>query len=550
MYVEIVGGTAIADASWNVATTSHGTVMMGAASQATIGNTPFADVGLLTFTIPLGSTFELLVDYDLSTSGSGAGADSTSEITASLVQISAELAPPMTFLPVSGTKLLMIDKYASSSKAKVVLLLKDATPGSIAVGPAADPPQLSGTLEIFPLADPSNRAVYDLDTIGWFKHKDEVAKYKNTSAGAGASGVRIVTVKPDKLIKVVARNLGDGDAATGDQDANDLDLGALTTGDSVIVAVTIDNASDTSSHRMCAQFDSPSIKAIAGGSGVKYLSKTSSLPGSCPPQQPVEKQVAGCKRSLHDRATRTAIDEPPSGERPRHLHTRVRPIATERTGVDRRLQVASQVGVASGNAANYGLDGARDIDAGALGARAGAAIAAAEADGAGQFAGDEFDLLSGVFGPTGVIEARRLVQFLAQICQSALVLRARLRVEDSGTGVGVRGRVHTESEQLRLAGGCERGGTLAEPVTFADDQIEHMKLALGITQELRDVVQPFAIFEPHQCLTVAGSPEFAFATEEVRPATGTSSDRSPPPAHRATRLHRSANATGPAWRER
>lgn len=89
-----VAGTSVADASWNVATAGFGTVMTGTANQSIPGSTPFADAGSLTFTIPLGTTFDLLVDYDLSTSGAGAGADSTSEITASLVEVSAVLSPP------------------------------------------------------------------------------------------------------------------------------------------------------------------------------------------------------------------------------------------------------------------------------------------------------------------------------------------------------------------------------------------------------------------------------------------------------------------------
>jgi len=281
-YVEIIGGAAVADASWNVATTTHGTVMSGSASQGIVGNTPFSDAGLLTFTIPLGGTFELLVDYDLSTSGGGAGANSTSEVTASLVEISAVLTPGMLFAPVSGAKLLMMDKYASSSKAKMSVLLKDDTLGAIAKGAAADPPQLSGTVEIFPLADPTNRAVYDLAALGWTSNTDKTAKFKNSGAAPGAAGVRSASIKPDKKLKVVAKNLGDGDAASGDQGTNDIDLAALTAADSLIVVVTIDNASDSSSHRMCAQFDAPIITPVAGGTGLKVQSKTSSLPVSCP----------------------------------------------------------------------------------------------------------------------------------------------------------------------------------------------------------------------------------------------------------------------------
>ena len=88
-------GSSMANALWNVMSPSNGTVMSGTSSQSTPGTTNFSDSGTLIFTIPLGSTFDLLVNYDLSTSGSGAGADSTSEVTQSLVQVSAVIVPPV-----------------------------------------------------------------------------------------------------------------------------------------------------------------------------------------------------------------------------------------------------------------------------------------------------------------------------------------------------------------------------------------------------------------------------------------------------------------------
>lgn len=275
-----VAGASVADASWNVATTSYGTVISGTANQSVIGSSNFNDSNSITFSLPLGSTFQLLVDYDLSTSGSGAGAMSNSDITSSLVEISAVIAPAM-FAPVNGAKLLLFDKYAKSGKAKVVLLMTDED-GSITKGMSADPPGLSGQLLIYQQSDPTNRAVFDLDSSSWKKNKDSVAKYINKDAAAGSLGVKVATVKPGKRIKIVAKSLGDGDAESGDQDANDLDLSVLTPSDVVMAVLTIDNANDTSTHRMCAQFESPSLKSIAGGTGFKYLSKTSSLPTACP----------------------------------------------------------------------------------------------------------------------------------------------------------------------------------------------------------------------------------------------------------------------------
>lgn len=275
-----VAGASLADAAWSVATTGFGTVIAGSASQTVPGSTPFSDAGTLTFSLPLGSTFELLVDYQLSTSGSGAGADSTSEITASLVEISAVI-PPM-FSPLIGTKLLMVDQYATGGKAKVVLVAKDKTAGAIHVGPAAAPPALSGTVVLFQQSNPTNRAVYQLDAAHWTAHTAKLAKYLDTAAAPGAVGARTAVVKPDKLIKLLARNLGDGDAATGDQGATDLDLAALTPADVIVAVVTIYNPADGSTNTMCTQFTAPVLTPIAGGSGLKYLSKTSSLPATCP----------------------------------------------------------------------------------------------------------------------------------------------------------------------------------------------------------------------------------------------------------------------------
>ena len=277
-----VAGAASAAAMWNVTTSSFGTVMSGSASQGVPGSTPISDGGTITFSLPLGSTFDLLVDYDLTTSGSGAGADSTSEITSSLVQISAVLAPPSMFRAVSGAKLLMVDQYASSGKAKMVMVAKDTTAGAIHKGPAATPPGLTGTLVLFQQSNPSNRAVYQLGAGGWLANGATSAKYLNPAAAAGAAGAKVGKIKPDKQIKLLARNLGDGDAATGDQSTDDLDLAALTPADVIVAVLTVYNAADSSTNTMCAQFESPTIKSIAGGTGFKYLSKTSSLPATCP----------------------------------------------------------------------------------------------------------------------------------------------------------------------------------------------------------------------------------------------------------------------------
>lgn len=90
-----VAGFGLADALWNVTTTTHGGVMTGSALQPATGGAPFSDTGTLVFTIPLGSSFELLAEWDLSIAGGGPGANVTSEIDFFIVEISAVVLPPI-----------------------------------------------------------------------------------------------------------------------------------------------------------------------------------------------------------------------------------------------------------------------------------------------------------------------------------------------------------------------------------------------------------------------------------------------------------------------
>jgi len=194
---------------------------------------------------------------------------------------STTLPPNVTSNGIEGLKLILVDKYVSSSKAKAVFVSKDNTAGAIHKGPDADPPLLSGTVEIFAKDDPTNTAVYDLAAANWLVNKPTVAKYVFKTAAPGGLGVKVSVVKPDLLLKVVGKNLGDGDTATGNQSASDLDLSTVGVGDELRVRVTIVNATDVSTHIMCSDFTVETAASISGGTGYKIVSKTSTVPGSC-----------------------------------------------------------------------------------------------------------------------------------------------------------------------------------------------------------------------------------------------------------------------------
>ena len=94
--LEVVG-TATADASWFVGT-NFGTVMSNSASQIVPGLTPFSDSGSLSFVIPLGSTFQLTLLYELDAAGTGIS-NSRAEVfsaIASPLALRATSAPPTT----------------------------------------------------------------------------------------------------------------------------------------------------------------------------------------------------------------------------------------------------------------------------------------------------------------------------------------------------------------------------------------------------------------------------------------------------------------------
>jgi hypothetical protein len=93
--------------------------------------------------------------------------------------------------------------------------------------------------------------------------------------------VRTVKVRAGRALRVVAKNLGDGDAASGDDGASDLDLndppGTCTVGpgDGIHVEVSLLDATTATTHRMCTTFTVDSAIAVGDGTGCKVVSKTS-----------------------------------------------------------------------------------------------------------------------------------------------------------------------------------------------------------------------------------------------------------------------------------
>jgi hypothetical protein len=201
---------------------------------------------------------------------------------------------------VVGLKLILIDKYVASGKAKAVFVSHDTAPGAIHNGTGSgNPADVSGTVRICETAAPTNVAVYALPSP-WLVNKPTISKYVNKLAAAGAAGAKVVAGKPTSVLKVVAKNLGDGDAASGNDTASDLNLndppGACTivAGDGVDVEVEVVDAAGPATHHMCAHFTIDADRSIAGGTGCKVISNTSvagpcgvcGVPPAAPPPPP------------------------------------------------------------------------------------------------------------------------------------------------------------------------------------------------------------------------------------------------------------------------
>ena len=191
-------------------------------------------------------------------------------------------------VPVTGLKLIVIDKTVASGKAKAVFIAKDA---GVTKGVGTDPTQISTTLDI--AFDDAN-GTFHMDPGGnWRVNSATVAKYVSTSAPIGG-GTKVGVVKPASLVKVVGKSLGD----------IPLDISIAPTG-TVYAAVTIVNGAETT--RLCTQFAGCEQRSIAGGTGYKLVCKEGSTGDSSCTADCVSRTGDLCvllNGTIYDEATR------------------------------------------------------------------------------------------------------------------------------------------------------------------------------------------------------------------------------------------------------
>lgn len=162
---------------------------------------------------------------------------------------------------ITASKLLMLDKGAGGT-AKVVFVSQDA---NVAKGPSTAPGEIAATLQIYYADAPANDALFRLPAP-WLKNTATAAKYVNRTAPSGG-GVKVATIKPGAVAKVVARSRGDLrtiDVVSSPPGAN-----------GITVVLSVGDASDGSTTRLCTRFAAGDIivKTVAGGSGRKVLAR-------------------------------------------------------------------------------------------------------------------------------------------------------------------------------------------------------------------------------------------------------------------------------------
>jgi hypothetical protein len=173
-----------------------------------------------------------------------------------------------TLVPVMPTKLIVLDKLATSSKAKAVFVAKD--PG-ITKGSGTDPANISVEFTAAYANDAASGS-FELPAgdAGWLANNGSVAKFVNKLAPGGTSEAKVAIIKPGRLAKLVGKGLGDT--------AFDI-YGAGDPAGDVHTAYCVDNGGDETCH--CSTLSGCSYKLIAGGTGAKLVCKLGTGDAGC-----------------------------------------------------------------------------------------------------------------------------------------------------------------------------------------------------------------------------------------------------------------------------
>lgn len=171
-------------------------------------------------------------------------------------------------ISITGLKLIILDKLAAATKAKVVFVSKD---GAIVKGAGTNAAAVDAQTDIYgPGITTAGSLVMPLGAgvPGWKTNNASVAKYVNLDAPTGGA-VKVSVVKAG-LLKVVGKSLGDSPVSIA---------GAPGTVGDVRVVHTLSNGG---TNRFCTKFVGCIRKEIAGGGNYKLICKGNGAPDTCP----------------------------------------------------------------------------------------------------------------------------------------------------------------------------------------------------------------------------------------------------------------------------
>jgi hypothetical protein len=165
-------------------------------------------------------------------------------------------------IPITGLKLVIVDKLNVAGKAKAVFVAKH--PG-VTKGSGTDETQISAEIDVS--YDSASGVFLAPQGSQWLANKSTVAKYVNKAAPTGGA-TKVALIKPGKLLKLVAKSLGD----------TPIDISTAPSG-GVLVVYEVTNGAETNRH--CTSFPICSHKQIAGNTGYKLVCKIGDL-AACP----------------------------------------------------------------------------------------------------------------------------------------------------------------------------------------------------------------------------------------------------------------------------
>src|SRR5262245_47949080 len=172
---------------------------------------------------------------------------------------------------VAGTKLIIVDKGVNGAKA--VFVAKDT---AVTKGAGTNESTIGGTLDVTydngVDASTSGAFLAPAGSPNWVVNKETVAKYVNKAAPSGG-GTKVSVIKPEKLIKLVGKNLGDTPIDILSQSG--ADTGTAHT------KYRITDSSTSFDSSFCSTFSGCAWKSIAGGSGAKLVCKGGTADNTC-----------------------------------------------------------------------------------------------------------------------------------------------------------------------------------------------------------------------------------------------------------------------------